>query len=112
MDVNDAHGPGSNSLAKATETTPGTPPPPGPTPTPGVTTTVDAKTQVEYTTLTIISAVLGIIFAIVFSYGAAKLSFDKYRSIGWAILDFFFSSFYYPYYAIFLNSPTTIGGRR
>lgn len=109
MDVNDAHGPGSNSLATATEKTPGAPPP---TPTPGVTTTVDSKIQVEWTALTIISAVLGIIFAIVFSYGAAKLSFDKYRSIGWAILDFFFSSFYYPYYAIFLNSPTTIGGRR
>jgi hypothetical protein len=110
MDVNDAHGPGSNSLAKATETTPGTPPPPPPTP--GVTTTVDTTFKIEYTAVTVLSLVLSILFFIVFSYGAAKLSFDKYRSIGWAILDFFFSSFYYPYYAIFLNSPTTIGGRR
>jgi hypothetical protein len=50
--------------------------------------------------------ILYILFWIVFSYGAAKLSYDKYRSIGWAILDFFFSTFYYPYYALVLNSPT------
>ena len=52
------------------------------------------------------NGILTIIFWIVFSYGAAKLSYDKYRSIGWAILDFFFSHFYYPYYALVLNSPT------
>ena len=112
MDIQEAYGEESSSLAKATETTPGSPPPPGPTPTPGVTTTVDPKFKIEYTAVTIVSAVFAVIFAIVFSYGAAKLSFDKYRSVGWAILNFFFSSFYYPYYAIFLNSPTTIGGRR
>jgi len=113
MDIYEAYGPESSSLATATEKTPGTPPPPpGPTPTPGVTTTVDTTFKVEYTAVTILSALFAFIFFIVFSYGAAKLSFDKYRSIGWAILDFFFSSFYYPYYAIFLNSPTTIGGRR
>ena len=110
MDIQEAYGQESTPLAKATETTPGTPPPPPPTP--GVTTTVDPKFKIEYTAVTIVSAVFAVIFAIVFSYGAAKLSFDKYRSVGWAILNFFFSSFYYPYYAIFLNSPTTIGGRR
>jgi hypothetical protein len=26
--------------------------------------------------------------------------------MGWAILDFFFSYYYYPYYALVLNSPT------
>ena len=112
MDLTAAHGPGSTSLATATGTTPGTPPAPGPVPTPGVTTTVEPTFKIEYTAVTIVSAVFAIIFFIAFSYGAAKLSFDKYRSVGWAILDFFFSSFYYPYYAIFLNSPTTIGGRR
>lgn len=52
------------------------------------------------------TGILTIIFWFVFSYGAAKLSYDKYRSMGWAILDFFFSHFYYPYYALVLNSPT------
>ena len=56
--------------------------------------------------MTSVSGILTIVFWVVFSYGAAKLSYDKYRSIGWAILDFFFSQFYYPYYALVLNSPT------
>ena len=52
------------------------------------------------------TGILSVIFWLVFSYGAAKLSYDKYRSMGWAILDFFFSYYYYPYYALVLNSPT------
>jgi hypothetical protein len=53
------------------------------------------------------------LFLLVFSYGAAKLSYDKFGSIGWAILDFFFATFYYPYYAIFLSGPSgSFGGRR
>jgi len=109
MDFEDAYGPTSNSLANAKENTPGTPPPPS---TPEVPTKTDPKVQTEYTTVAIVSAVFSILFFIVFSYGAAKLSYDKYRSVGWAILDFFFSSFYYPYYAIVLNNPTVMGGRR
>jgi hypothetical protein len=44
---------------------------------------------------------------------AAKLSYDKYGSFLWATLDFFFPVFYIPYYAFFLNTPTssTFGGR-
>lgn len=55
-----------------------------------------------------------LLFLLVFSYGAAKLSYDKFGSIGWAILNFFFATFYYPYYAIFLNAPSgpSFGGRR
>ena len=112
MELHEAYGPESSSLAKATETTPGTPPPAAPPPTPGATKTVESTFKIEYTALTIVTGVLALLYFILFSYGAAKLSFDKYRSFGWAILDFFFSSFYYPYYAIFLNSPATIGGRR
>jgi hypothetical protein len=51
-----------------------------------------------------ITASLGLIFAIVFAYGAAKLSYDKFRSVGWAVLAFIFSSLYYPYYALFHSS--------
>ena len=49
-----------------------------------------------------------------FSYGAAKLSYDKYGSVFWAIIDFYFAIFYYPYYALFLNTPThlAVAGRR
>jgi hypothetical protein len=55
-----------------------------------------------------ISGILSILMWLVFSYGAAKLSYDKYRSIAWAVLDFFFSYFYYPYYALVLNSPAQV----
>jgi hypothetical protein len=51
---------------------------------------------------------LGLIFSLVFAYGAAKLSYDKFKSVGWAALAFIFSGFYYPYYALFLNTPAPI----
>lgn len=62
-----------------------------------------------------------------YSFGAAKLSYAYNTSIGssstflWSILAFFFSGFYYPYYAFFVNPvgapPTSmtsplVGGRR
>jgi len=45
---------------------------------------------------------------------AAKLSYDKYGSLAWAFLDFFFGTIYIPYYAFFLNTPSQqpmMGGR-
>jgi hypothetical protein len=63
----------------------------------------------------------------VYSYGAAKLSYAYNTSVGssnaflWSILAFFFSGFYYPFYAFFVNpvgAPTAsivsplVGGRR
>lgn len=67
-------------------------------------------------------------FSFVYSLGAAKLSYAYNTSVGsssaflWAVLAFFFSGFYYPYYAFFVNpvgsTPTSIvfppvmGGRR
>jgi len=58
-----------------------------------------------------------IVFGFIFAYGAAKLSFDRYGSFGWALLDFVFPMFYYPYYAIFVSkpasaSPTLLGAMR
>ncbi len=47
-------------------------------------------------------ALIPALFALVFHLGAAYLSYKKYGSIGWAILNFFFAVFYYPYYAFFL----------
>lgn len=48
-------------------------------------------------------AVLPILFLIFFHAGAGYLSYQKFGSMGWAILDFFFAYFYYPYYAFFLT---------
>lgn len=62
-----------------------------------------------------ITGLLGFLFMLAFSYGAAKLSYDKFQSVGWAVVNFFFATFYYPYYAIFLSGPSnssTFGGRR
>jgi hypothetical protein len=62
----------------------------------------------------IIGGIIGFIFVFLWHYGAASLSYAKYGSIGWAILDFFFATLYYPYYALFLNTatPAMMGGRR
>jgi len=62
----------------------------------------------------IVAGVFGFLFMVIWHYGAASLSYAKYGSIGWAILDFFFATFYYPYYALVLNTPTPtmMGGRR
>ena len=59
---------------------------------------------------------LSVLPSILFSLGAAKLSYDRFRSFGWALLAFLFSAIYYPYYAFFisggpaLNSPTGLVG--
>lgn len=51
-------------------------------------------------------AILPIVFLIVFHAGAGYLSYQKFGSWGWAILDFLFAYFYYPYYAFFLTGPS------
>lgn len=51
------------------------------------------------------AGLLAILPSLLFSFGAAKLSYDRFRSIGWAIVAFIFSAFYYPYYAFFVSGP-------
>jgi len=46
-----------------------------------------------------------IISSILYAAGAARLSYLKYGSIVWAIIDFFFAPFYYPFYALVLAEP-------
>lgn len=46
--------------------------------------------------------VFPVVFVFLFHLGASFLSYQKYNSIPWAIVDFFFAVFYYPYYAFFL----------
>jgi len=89
--------------------------PPGPPPMPESKET-PKDTKSEMSPWAIVSLVFGIIVGLVWHLGAASLSYAKYGSIGWAILDFFFATFYYPYYALVLNTPSTpttmFGGRR
>lgn len=59
--------------------------------------------------------VLGLLPAVLFAYGAAKLSWCLNNSYGWSFLCFLFPGFYYPYYALFLNplcGVGQVGGRR
>lgn len=62
--------------------------------------------------------IIGALFLFVFHLGAAMLSYRKFGSAGWAIIDFFFAELYYPYYALFLDAApaavpaAVLGGRR
>ena len=71
----------------------------------------DSSVSVSMTT---VYSVIGVIAGIIFHAGAAKLSYDKYGSIGWAILAFIFGSLYYPYYAFSVsgNTSSMLGGMR
>lgn len=62
-----------------------------------------------------IFAAFGGFFAFLLHLSAAKLSYDKYQSPFWAVIDFIFGTIYIPYYAFFLNTPSQqpmMGGRR
>jgi hypothetical protein len=81
---------------------------------PPATTTTESQPATFWTVLTLILGSFGGVFAFLLHAAAAKLSYDKYQSVGWAILDFFFGTIYIPYYAFFLNTPSsssTFGGR-
>ncbi len=65
----------------------------------------------------IVGIIVSVFVAFLWHFGAASLSYAKYGSIGWAILDFFFATLYYPFYALVLNTPSSsmaspmVGGR-
>ena len=61
----------------------------------------------------IVPVIIGAVVGTIIAAGAAKLSYDKYGSLGWAILAFIFSPFYYPFYAFFVSTRVPmLGGRR
>lgn len=70
-------------------------------PPPAQPTLQQQKAVASYWTVILLS----ILPSILFSLGAAKLSYDRFRSFGWAIVAFFFSAVYYPYYAFFVSGP-------
>ena len=79
---------------------------------------MDDKQQKAQQTVPVSTAVwigVGLIPALIFFGGAAKLSYDKFRSVGWAIVAFLFAPIYYMYYAFFLSTsatPTMIAAAR
>jgi hypothetical protein len=86
----------------------------GPVTPPANTVATDTTETKTGPSMAIVGAIIGFIPLFIWHLGAASLSYAKYGSIGWAILDFFFAVFYYPYYALVLNTPTAtiVGGRR
>ena len=89
----------------------------GPVTPPANTVATETTTTTETTTgpsMAIVGAIIGFIPLFIWHLGAASLSYAKYGSIGWAILDFFFATLYYPFYAFVLNAPapSMMGGRR
>ena len=65
--------------------------------------------------MAIITTVVSITIGVLYSYGAARLSYNKYGSIGWAIIAFIFAPIYYPFYGVFLSTPVStglLGGRK
>jgi hypothetical protein len=99
-------------MSTASTTTP-------PVTTTAETTTTDGKPAAGFWAILGGAAFVGIfsiIFFLAFHIGAGYLSYQKYGSMMWAILDFIFAYFYYPYYAFFLAKDvppqTLFGGRK
>ena len=91
--------------------------------TPGVNPALnppESKTTTQpasfWSVITLILGSFGGVFAFLLHAAAAKLSYDKYQSPFWAVIDFIFGTIYIPYYAFFLNTPSTpapmMGGRK
>jgi hypothetical protein len=99
-------------MSTASTTTP-------PVTTTAETTTTDGKPAAGFWAMlggAAFVAIFSFIFFLAFHIGAGYLSYQKYGSMMWAVLDFIFAYFYYPYYAFFLAKDvppqTLFGGRR
>lgn len=90
------------------------PPPPPQTQPIEQKTDSSPKQSTGMSVMSIIYSVISAIIGITYCYGAARLSYTKYGSIPWAIVDFIFAPIYYPFYAVFLHNPPPpmMGGRR
>lgn len=73
----------------------------------------DPTAKTESSSSSSVGSIVGIIFGLLilalYGGGAAKLSYDKYGSIGWALLAFLFAPIYYPIYAYFISSKSSMG---
>lgn len=98
----------SSSAAPAPET----PPPEQKPAAEGVKLNVDWKSM---GVLSIVYIVVVLIFVLIYSLGAAKLSYDHFQSVLWGVVAFLFAPIYYPYYAFMYSSPAApsmFGGRK
>lgn len=67
--------------------------------------------------LAIAMIVINVLVGLIYCYGAARLSYNTFGSMGWAVVAFFLAPIYYPYYGIFVSQPAPppsgfFGGRR
>ena len=80
------------------------------------TTTTDGKAVAGVFGLFAGIGLFSLLFLLFFHIGAGYLSYQKYGSMFWAVIDFLFAYFYYPYYSFFLAKDvppqTMFGGRR
>ena len=82
------------------------PPPPPQKPQDGTAVTLAPGSAVTMGAFGVL-ALIPLMFLFVFHLGAAYLSYQKFGSMMWAVVDFIFAYFYYPYYAFFLTSTPT-----
>jgi hypothetical protein len=80
------------------------------------TTTTDGKAVAGVFGLFAGIGLFSLLFLLFFHIGAGYLSYQKYGSMFWAVIDFLFAYFYYPYYSFFLAKDVPpqpmFGGRR
>lgn len=73
---------------------------------PGVSTTASLTVPTFSSVSGAIWYFIGLLIYLIPAFGAAKLSYDKYGSYGWAFLAFVFAPMYYVFYAFFVSTPT------
>jgi hypothetical protein len=89
-------------------------PTPAPNPTPGNVGVLEpflkAWTNMGNVWQIIVFILFTLLPYIIVAYGAAKISWSVNQSPFWAVVDFLFAGFYYPYYAYFqLPQPGVLG---
>jgi ABC-type multidrug transport system permease subunit len=60
----------------------------------------------------LIVLITSLIFSLLYGVGAAKLAYDRSGSALFALIAFFLSPLYYPYYAFTQPAPTVMGAAR
>ena len=60
----------------------------------------------------LIVLITSLIFSLLYGVGAAKLAYDRSGSALFALVAFFLSPLYYPYYAFTQPAPTVMGAAR
>jgi hypothetical protein len=85
-------------------------PPAGAAPEAAVTVDINTKAAKEWSWYIFNTAwgLVPLIFAIIFSGGAAYLSYQRNQSGALAVLAFFFATIYYPYYAFTSGSTPSV----